>query len=354
MAVHIRKRRTQGGEPRYQVRYRRGGRYFPLEHGGSFRHLKEARERADLVTSWLAAGKNPKDELAALTAPIERLSFRQWAERYKRSRVDIDTGNVEMHLKRMTSFDDRAPETITLADCQEWIGENSKSEENPKGLAPESLRRYLATLRLVLDFADVDPNPARDGRLKLPRGDHEEVQPPSAKQFLAILDHSPPKRRLPFIVMEQTAMEPGATAKLAWGDVDVAEAKFRLKRKNVKGQTEARGRWVQLPRWLMDAIEGTCPLEDRTAERLVFGGTNDIYRNVMDRACRYAGIPHFSPYDLRHRRLSLWHGQGIPQAEIAKRAGNTKKISLEVYSHVLLDPAEATEPELLALLDERR
>ncbi len=36
-------------------------------------------------------------------------------------------------------------------------------------LKPSSLSRYVATLRMVLDFAGVDPNPARDKRVKLPR-----------------------------------------------------------------------------------------------------------------------------------------------------------------------------------------
>jgi hypothetical protein len=36
------------------------------------------------------------------------------------------------------------------------------------GLASASLKRYMATFRLVLDFARVDPNPARDRRVKLP------------------------------------------------------------------------------------------------------------------------------------------------------------------------------------------
>jgi integrase len=343
-SVSIRRRETKGGT-HFQVRYRLGGRAYPVEHGGSFPTMKEARTRQGLIAGELAAGRNPADLLRAMVEQPRARTFRQWADRYKASRVDLaDTGNIDNHLKRMSVFDERDPFTITVADCVEWVSANAD-------MKPDSLRRYRSTLRLVLDFAGVNPNPARDERVKLPYLEAEEIEPPTAKQFLAILDHSPASRRLPFIVMEQTGMEPGTTAKLAWGDVDVAESKFRLKRKNVKAQRASRARWVQVPRWLMDVIEATCPLEDRTADRLVFGGTNDIYRNVMDRACKYAGIAHFSPYDLRHRRLSLWHMQGIPQAEIARRAGNTKKISLEVYSHVLMDESEATEAEFRALIE---
>jgi hypothetical protein len=48
---------------------------------------------------------------------------------------------------------------------------------------------------------------------------------------------------------------------------------------------------------------------------------------------------------------TLWHGQGIPAAELASRAGHSKSsMTLDVHSHVLLDPTEATEAELQALI----
>jgi hypothetical protein len=48
-------------------------------------------------------------------------------------------------------------------------------------LKPSSVRQYIATLRLLLDFAGVDPNPARDGRVRLPRVEKTAVDPPSAQ-----------------------------------------------------------------------------------------------------------------------------------------------------------------------------
>jgi integrase len=344
-SVSIRRRATKRG-PRFQVRFRLGGRAYPVQHGGSFSTLKEARTRQGLIAGELAAGRNPADLLRAMVDKPQVRRFREWAEAYKASRVDlVDTSNIEHHLKRMDALGDRDPATITVADVQEWIGANADMKAS-------SLSRYIATLRLVLDFANVDPNPARDRRVKLPKIDQEEEpQPPTAKQFLALVDHSPHSRRLALVAMEQTAMAVGETSKLAWGDVDVAESKFRLRRSTVKGRNRTRARWVQVPRWLMDVIEDTCPLDDRTADRLVFGGTPDIYRNVMARASRAAGTALYSPHDLRHRRLSLWHGQGVTAAELAKRAGHSKpSMSLDVYSHVMpLD--EASSEQLSALIE---
>jgi integrase len=100
----------------------------------------------------------------------------------------------------------------------------------------------------------------------------------------------------------------------------------------------------------MDAIAATLPpLEDREATQRVFPGfTKDGARNAMARASKLAGIPHFSPYDLRHRRTSLWHGQGLPLKELMARTGHSKSATaIDVYSHVLADKTELTAEELL-------
>ena len=106
----------------------------------------------------------------------------------------------------------------------------------------------------------------------------------------------------------------------------------------------------------MDEIEETCPPEDRVGERAVFQGfTADVAKNVMARACKAAKIPHYHPHDLRHRRLTLWHLQGVPARVVSDRAGHARtSMSLDVYSHVLLDAREITEAEFKAVLAERQ
>ena len=87
----------------------------------------------------------------------------------------------------------------------------------------------------------------------------------------------------------------------------------------------------------MDAIEDTCPLEDRVPERWVFQGITEAsaYQG-MTRACRNAKVPHYHPHDLRHRRITLWHQAGVPARELAERAGHARpSMSLDVYSHVM-------------------
>jgi len=94
---------------------------------------------------------------------------------------------------------------------------------------------------------------------------------------------------------------------------------------------------VYLPEWLIEAIEDTCPLEDRVPDRKVFGGITEAsaYQTML-RACQTAGIPHYHPHDLRHRRITIWHQSGVPARELAERAGHSRpSMSLDVYSHVM-------------------
>ncbi len=322
-------RRTKSG-PRYVVRYRLGGRAYPIVHAGSFRTLREARVRRDLVGGELAAGRNPADALRTIVARPAVRTFAEWSEAYRTSRVDLareTTKNIKSHLLAMKPLADRDPATITAGDVQEWIGSLD--------LKPSSIRRYVATLRSVLDFTEVDPNPARDKRVKLPREETGVVDPPSAVDVDTIISTAPERWRLPLRTLEQTGMRVGELQALAWGDVDENGSRFRVK----TGKTAAARRWVQVPDWLMDDVASTCPREDRTPDRKVFPGfTPDVGKNVMARACKTAGIAHRHPHDLRHRYASVKIAEGIPVTKVAAQLGHSRKsLTLDTYSHVLVD-----------------
>ena len=199
--------------------------------------------------------------------------------------------------------------------------------------------------RLLLDFAGCDPNPARDPKVKLPKQVREEPQPPSSEHVLAILDALGKKWRLLFVTIEQGALRLEEAVQLKWGDVDAAGLRLRLPRSATKRD---KARWIYLPAWLMEAIEATCPLEDRVPERRVFQGiTGASFYQAMRRACGTAKIPNYSPHDLRHRRITVWHQSGVVARELAERAGHARaSMSLDVYSHVMpLDEISAHEME---------
>jgi integrase len=56
---------------------------------------------------------------------------------------------------------------------------------------------------------------------------------------------------------------------------------------------------------------------------------------TFTQACRDAGVPHFHPHDLRHRRITIWHQSGVVARELAERAGHSRaSMTLDTYSHV--------------------
>ena len=330
-SLTITTRQTSSG-PRYVVRYRLGGRAYPVQHAGSFQTLKEARARRDFVAGEIASNRNPADALRALVETPKVRTFGEWAEAYRTSRIDFapeTTKNIGSHLKAiLPTFKDRNPATITTADVQEWIAGLK--------LKPSSVRRYVATLRAVLDFAGLDQeNPARDSRVRLPREEYVPVDPPSAQDVETIIANVPKRWRLPLRVLEQTGLRVGEAHALEWGDVDEQGLRFRVKR----GKTAAARRWVAVPEWVMQDVAATCPREDRTPERRVFAGfTADVAKNVMARACKTAGIVHRHPHDLRHRYASVQIGNGVPVTAVAAQLGHSRKsLTLDTYSHVLVE-----------------
>jgi integrase len=348
---HAPSERHPKGHVTFQVLYRRGGREAKIETLGSFDRDREARNRRDLVAGWLALGLDPKTELAKLIAPAApTVTFAAAGDRMISTRYDAADQTVRGFRNALRKVAElapelasRAPDSWTVADVQELVAAMADDE-----LSATTIETYLRVVKQTLDFADVEPNPARDRRVKLPARTRDEVQPPSKQEFLAILRAIAATHRLRLVVLEQTAMRIGELCSLPWGDVDVAGSRFRLSRERTKTR---HPRWVQVPEWLMPYILDLCPLEDRAADRAVFGGKQGTIRRAMDRACKLAGVPLYSPHDLRHRRASLWHGQGVTLRDLMERGGWSRaEIAIDTYSHVMpLD--EATRGELEAILD---
>jgi integrase len=335
-------RRTKSG-PRYVVRYRLGGRAYGLLHGGSFRTMKEARARRDLIAGELANGRNPADLLGSMVesthARVETLPA--WRDRFLKSRHDADDNTITNYRSSLNGFcerfDGRAAEDLTSTDFAEWVAELTANHK------PGTVRQKVIAARLLLDFAGVDPNPARDPRVRLPKHVRNEPDPPSAEHVLAILDKLGKKWRLMFVTIEQGALRVGEAVSLKWGDVDVAGLRLRLPRSATKRD---QARWIYLPEWLMQLIDESCPMEDRTPDRRVFQGiTEASFYQAMLRACKTAKIPHYSPHSLRHRRITVWHQSGVVARELAERAGHARaSMSLDVYSHVMpLDEIPAAQ-----------
>jgi integrase len=157
-----------------------------------------------------------------------------------------------------------------------------------------------------------------------------------------------PDYLLALLVLDATGARIGELDAARIGDLD-EERKAWLVRASVSKTRKAR--WVTLPDDLYRAIIERLPArEDRDPTApLLTGVSADPLRTAIGRACRDAGVPLFSPHDLRHRRISLLHRAGESWAEIGKQVGQRNlSVTADVYTHALLDYREVDRAKLLA------
>lgn len=338
--VYIKTRVAKDGK-RYLVYYRRGGRSFPEEYAGSFKKMADAKTRRDLVAGELAAGRDPQiilEQLKKPPAPKPGLE-RRWND-FIASRIDV---GEKAHALYRNSRDkwieilgaNRDPSTVSAADVVAGVAELYDGGE---GLSPATIVHYQSTLAQVFDFCDVEPNPARSPKVKLPTIVKAEKEIPSNDVWTAIAGEIKRRSKLALRLMEADALRVSEATQLEWGDVDFVEGAIRIRRAGTK--TAAGRRWVPVPAELLDEIAGLLPLEDRTAGRRVFDvSSSTVYDDLTD-ACTNAGVAAYGTHALRHRRISLWLRHGIDAVQVSRWSGHAKPSeSTDTYGHVIVDPA---------------
>jgi integrase len=338
-------RPTKGGGKRFLVRYRLGGRESKARHAGSFKTKTEALARKRWVDGELAALRVP-DVTTLEQEPKRAPTLAEAADRWRASRVDVAEGTRTLHrvaLNRVLPFlGARRVDALELADVAGLVG-----ALHAKGYTRETIRKSLIALAQVLDHVGITPNPARDRvHVRLPREERAELNPPTGEHIRTVHALLPARYRLPLLVLDATGMRVGELEALTWGDVDEPRSRWRVSQTVSK---TGRARWVGVPPVLLEAVGGLVPRDDRVSERRVFQGFGaDRFRTAITRACRAAGIPSFSPHDLRHRRISLLHLAGVPWARIGEHVGQRNlAVTANTYTHVLADETELDYARLL-------
>jgi integrase len=336
-SVWIARRPRKRGGVGYRVMYRAGGREAAPRYAGAFSTMREARIRRDYVAGELAALRMPDLRLLATEKAAETVLTA--CDRWRATRVDVSESTRVLHrvaLGRVTPIlGPRPVDEITAADVAELVKTLAAA-----GKKRETIRKSVKYLAAMLDECGIDPNPARAKSIRLPHEEHEELVPPTAEHVEAVYRLLASAYRLPLLWLDWSGARASSIDTLTVGDYDEPERRVRLRASTTKTRAAL---WVELPDVLADALEQTMPpREDRDpAARLFPGASADRLRTAIARACKAAGVPVFSPHDLRHRRISLLHRQGRSWAEIARFVGQRKlSVTADTYTHVLLDPSE--------------
>ena len=336
-SVWIRSRTAKDGSSRFLVEYRPGGAEERVRHAGSFRTKRLARIRVGFVEGELAAGRIPDLALTAQAATAP--TFEQAAATWRASRVDVAETTSEQHRiqtdKLLPLIGTRRIDTLDAAAFVDVV-----AKLHGAGVARETIRKTLGAGAMVLDHAGVQPNPARDRAVKLPREEPEEINPPSAADVETVYRTIPAKHRLALLWLDWSGARVSSVDRTLVGDYDEPRRRVRLRAAITKTRKPL---WVELPEALAEALEATLPpREDRDPEARLFASSGaDALRTSIAKACRALGIPLWSPHDLRHRRISLLHLRGVPWARIGEFVGQRDlTVTANTYTHVMLDEGE--------------
>jgi hypothetical protein len=131
----------------------------PIEHGGLFPTMREARIRRDLIAGELAAGRNPADALRGMAERPKTRTFAEWAKAWKESRVDVSDSTLTGHhnhlLRLEPTFGERDPGTLKVDRV--W----RRSVWSPRwGRKEASMRPKLAVTVLIIAVAALIAVPA--------------------------------------------------------------------------------------------------------------------------------------------------------------------------------------------------
>jgi integrase len=322
-----------------------GGRESSPRYAGSFKRREDALARRRWVDGELSAMRVP--DLRLLVEPKRASTLREAAARWQASRVDVRESTKVQHRtalgRVLPLLGDRPIDALGPADVAELV-----AALDADGKARESIRKSVTALAMVLDFAGVSPNPARDRiQVRLPLREPTEPEPPSADHVEAAAWLMTPAYLLALLALDASGARVGELEAARLGDLDESRRAWLVRAAVSKAR---HPRWVELPEDLFEVLLERLPArEDRDPEAPLFAGvTADRLRTAVGRACRDAGVTRFNLHALRHRRISLLHRQGVSWAEIGDRVGQRSRlVTADRYTHALVDYRELDRAKLL-------
>jgi integrase len=346
-SVWIIPRETNAGR-RYRVLFRLGGRESKVRYAGTFRTLREATLRKQWVGGELASQRVP--DLALLEAePLKAPTLAEAAEAWRVSRVDVAEQTANMHrssigriFKVAPQLNDRRVDEITFDDVASVVAALTAAKYKR-----ETIRKTKTALSQILDFYAVDPNPARDERVKLPKEPKAHIPPPLAEHVERVAERMPVEYVLPLLLIDECGPRVRELETAQVGDLDEHRKAIRLRWTFEKNE---RYRHLDLPDDLYEALVATLPpREDRDLEAPLFRDLTDArLRMAITRACRATGTPHFSPHGLRRRRGSLHYKRTGSLADVAELLGDSKRVAADHYVYALTDYREVDRTIALA------
>jgi integrase/recombinase XerD len=335
-SIWITRRQTSKGVERFDVRFegppvqRLDGTVRSRIHVGTFPSKREAETRARWARNEWAAGRIPDPdrivaEQISRSGPLMRAVADDWLAS-RRAIAPLTRKNYARLLEHVVREFPGDPTVLTPLDVRHFI------DDLMERYSPMSVGQVVAVLRMILDHAGVDPNPARHRTVELPAGSSGAVRmriPSDAElvQIRAGIHQERYRRLLDFL--EDSGVRISEACALRWDDVQAD----RIHVPGAKGPG-GKVKW----RWIDERLGGIRLLREEPGAGSVFGSTMPGFRNGLEMACDRVGVRRYSPHDLRHLHASRLMSSDSPRvAEIAARLGHANaSMLIEVYTHVIV------------------
>ena len=195
--------------------------------------------------------------------------------------------------------------------------------------------------RWCLDHYRVDPNPARDTRVRLPRERKAHVPPPLAEHVERVAETAPP----PTTCCRCSSSTSPGRASTSLRPPRSATSTSTAKRSGC-ARPSRRTTATATSRYCPTTSSPRCSPRCRRARtatsrrRCSPTSTDARLRTAITRACKATGDPHFSPHGLRRRRGSLHYKRTGSLAEVASSSATRKRVADDHYVYALTDYRE--------------
>lgn len=358
----IERRSTTRGEPRWEVRYRVGGR--EVSRTFRTRGLATAYRRQVEHDELRGAGFDPRggkitlDEWWTLWWPSTvhlRASTRARDAAYYASRIKPTLGELPLL-------------EIDRGVLREWI-----AGLRAAGLAPATVVKAAQivskTLRAAVDDGRLGRNPA-DG-LELPRVEREETRFLTPAEVATLAEEIDPAYRALVLLGAYCGLRLGEMLALRRSRVDLLHRNVEVVATlyEVGGvlvenppKTKAGRRSVPLPRVVLDALDAHVAIVPGGPDDFLFqapqGGpvrAASWRHRFWTPAVARAGLSPLGVHGLRHSAVAFWISVGASPTEIARRAGHSSVVTvLDRYGHLLPGSGEQVTDALDALARDGR
>lgn len=337
------------------------------------REKREARAQEAIIRTKLLQGWEIEPEQVPVMTL--RAYVGDWKPRAQRNLAARTYAGYEqvLDLYIIPALGDRDIKSLAWADVKNLIVEKQRDgyilKREGKGIrkaySANTLRLIRATLSTVLSEAAEEgiivTNPLI-GQRQRRRG----MKPPSVEvsvlsweqkaAFESKIINMLSEGRLPqsyaniLLLMLHTGLRPSEARALKLGDIDFLTKRLHVERAatddgGIKGTKTGESRWVDLGEQTVERIrnhitwiEAEAIARGKESEWLFPSETGTILDDrhiarAMRKVMGEAGLPSFSPYDLRHTFASLLLSAGVPLLYVAQQLGHAKPtITLKYYA----------------------